>query len=140
MSTLWVDFNFTIFFSFFRSLNVLRQILYKFSVTSSINLFLRKASPNLLAADNLGLHFTHVWAYFKCLTFYLCICVHYLRILYYIFWLYSLSSNCLQIHSMLCWEPNFMLAVSVSFSLPPLIMSTVGHKHYKLLSLLSITL
>lgn len=79
------------FFSAFRSLSVLRQILYKFSVISSVNLFLIKASPTLLAADNLGLHFTHIRVYFKCVTFYLCICVHSLRISYYIFWLFLLS-------------------------------------------------
>lgn len=64
------------FLSVLRSLDVFRLILYKFDLICSRNLFLTKASPTLLTTDKLAPHFARIWANFKCVSFYLCICLY----------------------------------------------------------------
>lgn len=134
------------FFSVLRSLDVLRLILYKFSLICSRNLLLTKAPPTLLATDNLAPHFVRIWANFKWVAFHLCICLYqffenfiHTSETSYFGYIYSLSSNCSldPFHTSLRTQLH-VLTLSLLNKLNPIcvapILVTVGPKHYKPLS------
>lgn len=141
----WFEFY---FLSVLRSLDVLRRILYKFYLICSRNLFLTKASPTMLPTDNLAPRFACIWANFKCVSFYLCIClyqyfenfIHTVGTSYFGY-IYSLCSNCSPDPFLTSLRTQLhVLALSLSLlnKLNPIcvapILLTVGPKHYKTLS------